>query len=226
MRRFFVSFLFLINLPFFSIAAGDNTVRSVEIDCLILPNGDVAVHELWDVDVNAGTEWYLEKNWPWISQVKVLDGEQALQDDGKWNSNQTLEQKAGKYGIIEKDGAAKELCWGVGNYGDHLFHVHYVMERFLSSHLDYDMFRFLIDPRTIKVTVHSEEVSFNYINTRVWTGGRQFSYEDDGSIVISSLPRSDQPLHLMIRFDKGLFNPDRKEYSFFNAYLRDFLLNL
>ena len=100
MRRFFVSFLFLINLPFFSIAAGDNTVRSVEIDCLILPNGDVAVHELWDVDVNAGTEWYLEKNWPWISQVKVLDGEQALQDDGKWNSNRTLEQKAGKYGIV------------------------------------------------------------------------------------------------------------------------------
>ena len=231
MKRFLVILIFLINLSFFSIAAGDR-VRRVEIDCSILPNGDVAVHELWDIDVNSGTEWYLVKNWPWISQFKVLDGEQTLQDDGKWNTNRSLEQKAGRYGIMEKDGAVKELCWGVGNYGDHLFHVHYVMERFLSSHLDYDMIRFLfidsdIKPEQIKVTIHSEVASLNWINTRVWTRGRPVSsLEEDGSVVITSILPSDQSLHLMIRFDKGLFNPDRYEYSFFNDYLRNFLLNL
>ena len=140
MKRFL---LFLALLPALSLQARDQKVRDLDINLTLIRNGNVIIHERWDVDTGDRiTEWYLVRQNLGdieITDFSVFDGdEHKLQDDGEWDVNRSREEKAGRYGIVHKtDGV--ELCWGVGEYGDHVYHAIYVMTRAVKSLDDYDM---------------------------------------------------------------------------------------
>ena len=112
-------------------------VRDVDINMTIIRNGNVVVHERWDVDTGDGiTEWYLVRDNLGdieINRFSVYDVDNdKLEDIGEWDVNRSREEKSGKYGIVHKpDGV--ELCWGVGEYGDHVYHAIYVMTRAVKS---------------------------------------------------------------------------------------------
>ena len=117
-------------------------MRDIDIELTLAHNGNAVIHERWDVDTGDRiTEWYLvRKNLGdiRITDFKVYDEKGEMQDDGEWNVDRTREEKARRYGIVHKDDGV-ELCWGVGEYGDRVFHTLYVMTRAVKSLNDCDM---------------------------------------------------------------------------------------
>ena len=225
-----VLFLVLLALPAPVLRARDQKVRDVDINITLIKNGNIVVHERWDVDTGDKiTEWYLNRENLGdieIESFAVYDGENdRLQDDGEWNVDRTREEKAGKYGIVHKRNGV-ELCWGVGEYGDHEYHVLYVMTRAVKSLDDYDMLHLQVvspglssPPQHVKVRVNRDEIQLDTTNTRIWGFGfvGRSAFEEDGTIVFESegpLDTEDSVI-ILLRFDKGLIiSPSVQERPF------------
>ena len=214
-------FLAVMTLSAPVLPAREQRVRDVDINITLIKNGNIVVHERWDVDTGDGiTEWYLVRENLGdieIERFSVYDGDNdKLQDVGEWDVNRSREQKAGKYGIVHKtDGV--ELCWGVGEYGDHVYHAIYVMTRAVKSLQDYDMMHLQVlspglssPPEHVKVRVNRDEIQLDTTNTRIWGFGfaGRSAFEEDGTIVFESegpLDTEDSVI-LLLRFDKGHFS--------------------
>ena len=218
--RFFL-FLAVVILSAPALPAREQKVRDVDINITLIKNGNIVVHERWDVDTGDGiTEWYLVRGNLGdieIERFSVYDGDNdKLQDVGEWDVNRSRAEKAGKYGIVHKaDGV--ELCWGVGEYGDHVYHAIYVMTRAVKSLQDYDMMHLQVlspglssPPEHVKVRVNRDEIQLDTTNTRIWGFGfaGRSAFEEDGTIVFESegpLDTEDSVI-LLLRFDKGHFS--------------------
>ena len=212
--------------------ARDQKVRDVDIELTVRPDGSVLVHERWDVDTGDGiTEWYLVRENLGdirISGFRVRDGVTPLQDEGKWEVDRTLAQKAGRYGIVQKSNGC-ELCWGIGSYGDHVFDVSYTMERALKSLNDYDMLHLQVvspglaaPPRHARVRVKAEGAQLDTANTRFWGFGFKghSAMDADGTVFFetSGAMGTDDSVIVLLRFDKGLFHsPSVREEDFQQA---------
>lgn len=213
--------LLLCLLPTASIKAREQKVRDIDIKLTILNRGAVSVRESWDIDTGDRiTEWYLvRKNLGDIEirAFSVLDEKgNKLMDDGEWDVNRTLEQKAGKYGIVHKSDGV-ELCWGVGSHGDHKFHALYGMLNAVKSLNDYDMLHLQVvspglaaAPEHVKVTVEGKGVQLDTTNTRAWGFGFDgtTTFTDSCVVYESAKPfRTNNSVIVLLRFDKGLFQP-------------------
>ena len=223
-RPFFSRLILLLAVVILSapvLLAREQRVRDVDINITLIKNGNIVVHERWDVDTGDGiTEWYLVRENLGdieIERFSVYDGDNdKLQDVGKWDVNRSREQKAGKYGIVHKANGV-ELCWGVGEYGDHVYHAIYVMTRAVKSLQDYDMMHLQVlspglssPPEHVKVRVNRDEIQLDTTNTRIWGFGfaGRSAFEEDGTIVFESegpLDTEDSVI-LLLRFDKGHFS--------------------
>ena len=196
-------------------------VRDVDINMTVIRNGNIVVHERWDVDTGDGiTEWYLVRGNLGdieINRFSVFDGDNdKLEDIGEWDVNRTREEKSGKYGIVHKpDGV--ELCWGVGEYGDHVYHAIYVMTRAVKSLQDYDMLHLQVvspglsaPPEHVRVRVHIDGAQIDTTNTRIWGFGFEgtSAFAEDSLAVFESAHPLDteDSVILLLRFDKGLVN--------------------
>lgn len=223
-RPFFTRlFLFLAVMTLSApvLPAREQRVRDVDINITLIKNGNIVVHERWDVDTGDGiTEWYLVRENLGdieIERFSVYDGDNdKLEDVGEWDVNRSREQKAGKYGIVHKANGV-ELCWGVGEYGDHVYHAIYVMTRAVKSLQDYDMLHLQVvspglssPPEHVRVRVNRDEIQLDTTNTRIWGFGfaGRSAFEEDGTIVFESegpLDTEDSVI-LLLRFDKGHFS--------------------
>ena len=222
--------LFLALLPGPTLRAREQKVRDVDINITLIKNGNIVVHEAWDVDTGDKiTEWYLVRENLGdieIDRFSVYDGDNdKLQDIGEWDVHRTREEKAGKYGIVHKpDGV--ELCWGVGEYGDHVYHAIYVMTRAVKSLQDYDMLHLQVvspglaaPPEHVRVKVNRDEIQLDTTNTRIWGFGFEgrSAFKEDGTIVFESegpLDTEDSVI-ILLRFDKGHFiSPSEQDRPF------------
>ena len=211
--------LLVFLLQAFPLPARSQRVRDVDVKLTVLPSGGVVFHEAWDINTGDNiTEWYLVRENLGdiqLGRLRVLDetGKEFI-DDGEWNVNRTLEEKAGHSGIVHKtDGV--ELCWGVGPYGDHVFHVFYWMLNALKSLNDYDMLHLQVvspglssPPEHVKVTVEGKDIQLDTTNTRIWGFGfAGTSAFQDGKVVFESAEpfRTDDSVIILLRFNKGMF---------------------
>lgn len=199
--------------------AASPAVWDIDITLDLCADGSAAVTEVWNVSVSSGTEWYLVREN--LGQIRITD--LAVSDEtgreytniGEWNINRSLDQKAGKCGIVhKKDGC--ELCWGVGSYGSHVFTACYLMSGVIDGYSDYDAFHFQIvtpelssAPQHVKVTVRGD-TPFSTINTRFWAFGFPGTTEfQDGNLIAESsraLKRSESVI-LLIQLNKGMYAP-------------------
>lgn len=204
-------------------------IRSLDIGVYIDDEGDAYIKQVWDVNIVSGTEWYIPIENLGGMSIRGLEVEEngvKFIDDGReWDSDRSRAEKAGHSGIIVKhDGV--ELCWGQGDYGDHVWTVGFVALGLVQSLEDADAFNFMFvnpdmiaGPENVSVTFHrlgEEPFSFDY--TRFWFFGTEGESElrEDGTIYFhaSNLLRSDSVI-CMMRFDKGHFSPDlSKNMSF------------
>lgn len=194
-------------------------VHDVNIDVMLLDDGTACINETWNLTADRGTEWYLVRNNLGdisIYDFSVREGEMDFVNEGSWDVDRPLDQKAGKCGIVRKSGGV-ELCWGLGSHGDHVFEVSYKMSNAAKSLEDYDMFhvqlvndRLSSAPRHVKATVRVSGRELSADIVRMWGFGFYGdSYIEDGAVVYeSSEPFTyDSSLIALIRFDKGIMNP-------------------
>ena len=200
------------------------SIRDVDITLTLLPDGTASIHERWDVCAADGTEWYLVRGNLGdieIGNLAVSDESgRAYVDEGSWDTQRGIAEKAGRCGIVRKrDGA--EICWGIGSLGDHVFDVSYTMSRSVKSLNDYDMLHLQTvspglssPPRHVRVTVRAQQHQLDTANTRAWgfgfTGRVDFR---DGAVVYESTEPfvRNSSVIVLLRFDKGMFDSQSRQ---------------
>lgn len=216
-------------LPALSLQARDQKVRDIDIELTLAHNGNAVIHERWDIDTGDKiTEWYLVRQNLGdieITDFMVYDEKGQMEDDGEWDVDRTREEKAGRYGIVHKSNGV-ELCWGVGEYGDRVFHTIYVMTRAVKTLNDCDMLHLQVvspglasPPEHVRVRVTAYEQQLDTTNTRIWGFGYEgtSAFEEDGSVVFESSKAFDteDSVIILLRFNKGLFtSPSIQERDF------------
>ena len=204
------------------------SIRDVDITLTLLPDGTASIHERWDVCAADGTEWYLVRGNLGdieIGNLAVSDESgRAYVDEGSWDTQRGIAEKAGRCGIVRKrDGA--EICWGIGSLGDHVFDVSYTMSRSVKSLNDYDMLHLQTvspglssPPRHVRVTVRAQQHQFDTANTRAWGFGFAGRVDfRDGAVVYESTEPfvRNSSVIVLLRFDKGMFDSQSRQYRDF-----------
>lgn len=208
--------LLLTALPFF---AYSQEIRSIRTEVSLEKDGSAQVVQTWDASVVSGTEWYIpisNLGEMTISDFSVSENGEQYINEGGWDVDRTLEEKAGRCGIVDKGRGGVELCWGQGSYGHHVWTCRYRISGLVQSLDDYDAFNhqfvnpgLIATPQYVEIHVinNTGGEKWTYDNTRIWAFGFEGEINlVDGEIVGTSSGRV-QYLNLMVRFDKGLFNP-------------------
>ena len=151
----------------------------------------------------------------------------AYLDEGDWDTQRGMAEKAGRCGIVRKSDGA-EICWGIGSLGDHIFDVSYTMSRSVKSLSDYDMLHLQTvspglssPPRHVRVTVRAQQHQLDTANTRAWGFGFAGRVDfRDGAVVYESTEPfvRNSSVIVLLRFDKGMFDsPSRQDRDFADA---------
>lgn len=203
-----------------SVYAYTPEIYSVDIYIELNQDGSADVTETWDVQVADGTEWYLAQGNLGkieIQDFSVMDETGTVyENEGYWDVDRSIEEKAGKCGIVDKGNGSYELCWGVGSYGDHVFTVNYHMTDFVKGFDDYCGFnqRVINDelsspPQRILVTVTKPGTEFTTDDVGVWAFGFEgFIYIENGlvSATSNSSLGSNDYVTVMCRFPREMFD--------------------
>lgn len=218
MRRIF----FLLAVLAFPLALPAQQIRDVDITVDLRADGSARITQVWDATVVRGTEWYIpiENLGPMtVTDLTVSEnGREYISEGRRWNVDRSLEEKAGRCGIVEKrDGV--ELCWGQGSYGNHVWTASFTVDGLVQSLQDADAFNFMFvnpgliaPPQHAKVTIRNATggKEWTYDNTRVWGFGFIGDINVRGGEVIAESSEPFGPISqliAMVRFEKGLFTP-------------------
>lgn len=212
--------------------AASPSINDIDIRVNLSPDGTAHIVEVWDVVVASGTEWYLVREHLGdikISNLTVSDetGRQYI-DEGSWNVDRTIEQKAGRCGL-HSTGSGYEICWGVGSYGPHKFTVGYDFSNAIKSLNDYDMLhiQFIGDqlsssPAHARLVLKAPE-PLNDENSLIWAFGFEgtINWQKDGSVVAESTSALgyDDSMILLLRFNKGIFESESVQERDFSEVL-------
>ena len=203
-------------------------IRDIETVVSLFSDGSARVVQKWDVNVVEGTEWYIpidNLGKSYIHDFRVFENGVEYENDGrKWNSNRSLAAKTRRCGIVEKRGGDIELCWGQGEYGDHIYTISYTIDNLVQSYDEYDGFHwhFLNDewsvrPQHASIRIVNETgkdawywEDQNSCNVRFWGFGMiGDSRLEDGTIYFESTEpfRRSSFFSALVGFDKGMFSP-------------------
>ena len=219
-RSLFVISLFLCLL---AQAQPIRQIRDVDIRVALEPDGSAWVTQVWDAEAgSSGTEFYIPIGnlGPMkVSQLSVSENGVAYESlDTRWDVDRSRSWKTGKCGIVPKSNGV-EICWGLGQTGDHVWTVRYLLSGLVQAYDDADAFNFQFvnkgmnpAPEHARITIVPafDCPELTYDNTRVWAFG---FYGDinvkDGAVVAetSESMTSGSSLIALVKFEKGLFQP-------------------
>lgn len=212
-KLFFSLWAFVILAP---AAAG----QDVDISVVLNDDGSAEICERWDLELSEGTEFYLVRENLGnivISDLSVRDETGLVYvNEGSWNVNRTLSEKAGRCGISQKPTGC-EICWGLGSYGRHTYYVSYSMSNVIEALRDYDALHLQFVSPGIRPRVRNASVSIrmngrdlNDEISRIWAFGfeGEIGFEQGRIVVETQEPfTSDRnSVIVLARFDKGLFS--------------------
>ena len=207
-----------------------NQVHDVEITVTLANDGSARIREVWDMDLVRGTEVYLGREN--LGDIKILDltvsdetGE-TYQTDRSWDTDRSFEKKKGHCGLNSISNGY-EICWGIGEYGHRTYTVDYTLTNLVKSLDDYDMIHYqFYTPNDfkgehVKVTLEKPDYSIDTL-TRIWAFGYDgYIWREDGKVIAES----ESPLEthhsviLLLRFDKGVFEPTSVQERPFSVVL-------
>ena len=126
-----------------TLAVYAQAIRDLDIRVVLQKDGSARITQVWDVNVNKGTEWYVpisNLGKMSITDFSVSENGLAFYNEGRrWDVDRSLSEKAGRCGIVEKrDGV--ELCWGQGSLGDHVWTAEFTAHGLVQSFSDADGF--------------------------------------------------------------------------------------
>lgn len=201
------------------VLAAEDAILSINIDVVLQRDGSAVITEVWEVQgVSSGTEYYKALyNMEGMSvdsfQVSDESGMQySLQEN--WNTELSREEKADTCGILTTS-KGYELCWGIGEYGNHTYTIQYTLNGLVKNYGDYAGFyhQFLSElssaPESVFVKIRMSDISFDENNARLWGYGfpGTVSIEKDGSLTATSFEElsSDDYINVLCRFSSNLF---------------------
>ena len=201
-------------------------LHSLDIRVVLSHNGDAHITETRVMDIDSeGTECYIglgNMGGSEVRDLKVSD-ENGLEftNIGSWDVDRSRDWKAGKCGIVYKHNGY-ELCWGLGDSGSRTYTTRYVITSLVHAYPDADAIRHVFldqdvspKPDKARLSIEAEDSTlFSEENCGVW--GFRFGGElsfDDGKIIVYNTEPFDYrgALYIMVRFDKGLFEPTIQE---------------
>ena len=219
MKKFLFPLLLLL-VAAFSLSAQE--IRNIDETVVLRKDGSARITQVWDVTVVSGTEFYLPFDNLGPMEIDDLtvseNGEEFFAEGDGWDTDRSREQKRGRCGIVRKRGGV-ELCWGQGDYGDHVWTVSYTVKGLVMRMGDYDGLYFSFvnpglsaPPKHVKVMLINETGGPEWTtdNVKVW-GFRSQSeiYVEDGAVRAESLESFgyNSAMTVLVRFDQGLFEP-------------------
>ena len=234
-------FILLAAAVLFGLSAAAQQIRDIDISVELQQDGSAWITQRWDVRAPSSTgwtEWYVpigNLGPMTVSDLSVSENGQAFESVGDgWNVDWSFSRKAGKSGIVRKKNSV-ELCWGLGEYGDHKWNVRFKVTGLVQSLDDADAFNFMfVNPRLAAEPQHVRVViapafdapTLTYDNTRVWGFG---FYGDinvrSGNIVAESAQAFEynSSLIALVRFEKGIFQPAVERGGAFDDMLQQAL---
>ena len=233
MKKIFkISFMFLI--LFFAIgftkSVNANSISRISMDIYVNSSGDATVTEVWNCSTNQGTEVYHPYYNLGNSQIKdltVTENGKTYQTLSSWNTSGTLSSKANKCGI-NKISNGVELCWGISEYGNHVYTVKYTITNFVSTLTDSQMIYWTLIPYefsnsigTAYIKIHTDFKIPDSVG--VWGygnyGGTAYVY--DGYIEMQSDGRLEtyEYMTILVQFPEGTFKNNNNLNHDFNYYL-------
>lgn len=199
------------------------SIRNIDETVVLRPDGSARVTQVWDVTVVSGTEFYLpfDNLGPMdIEDLTVSEYGRMFASEGDgWDTDRSREEKAGRCGIVRKGSGSLELCWGQGDYGDHVWTVSYTVKGLVLKMGEYNGLYFTFvnpglsaPPQHVKVTIVNETggPAWTTDNVKVW-GFRSDSeiFVEAGAIRAESLGPfgTNSAMTVLVRFDGDLFTP-------------------
>ena len=183
-------------------------------------DGKGLIETTWVSTEEDGTEKYIViDNLP--PEMEILDFEVSDErgayerEEGDWDVDRTREEKAMRYGI-HRNGTAKELCWGYGEYGKHTYKIRYKIKN-LAFHLqDADALNFMFlnrdmseYPDRASLEIHGPK-PFAEEEVKMWAFGFDGTIHrtEEGFIRVEAnegIPWNGH-LTVLLSFPKGYFN--------------------
>ena len=178
-----------------------------------------------DID-SEGTECYIGLGNMGGSEVRDLTvhDETGLKFDniGKWDIDRSRSWKAGRCGIVYKRGGY-ELCWGLGDSGDRTYVTSYTITSLVHAYPDADAIRHVFldegvspKPQHAIVTIVAEDDSTHFTaeNCGIWGFRFHGTIDFVGDSIVAETTEAMEGgsgLYVMVRFDKGMFQPTIQE---------------
>ncbi len=198
--------------------AAEDAIPSIQIKAVLKKDGSAVITEIWEVQgVFSGTEYYkalynLEGRK--VHSFSVYESGRLYTALDKWNTKLSRKEKEGTSGILTtSDGY--ELCWGIGDYGDHTYTLQYTIDNLVKNYGEYAGFyhQFISElssaPKAIAISIQMEDEAFDQKNARIWGYGfdGEVAIGSAGSLTVISnktLSREDY-VNVLCRFDQRLF---------------------
>ena len=201
-------------------------LHSLDIRVVLSHNGDAHITETRVMDIDSeGTECYIGLGNMGGSEVRDLQvtDENGLEftNIGDWDVDRSRDWKTGKCGIVYKHNGY-ELCWGLGESGSRTYTTRYVITSLVHAYPDGDAIRHVFmdqdvspKPDKARLSIEAEDSTlFSEENCGIWgfRFGGELSFED-GKIIVHNTEPFDYrgALYMMVRFDKGMFEPTIQE---------------
>ena len=205
-------------------------LHDLDIRVVLSKNGDAHITETRQMTIDSeGTECYIGLGTPDGSEIRDLRVSDEIgrefENIGSWDIDRSRSWKEGKCGIVTKHGGY-ELCWGLGESGNRTYVTSYTYTNLVHAHSDADAIRHVFldqdvspKPDHAKVTILTED-TLTKENCGVW--GFRFIGEinlEDGKIVAETTESMERrsALYIMVRFNKGMFEPAISEEETFET---------
>lgn len=201
-------------------------LSDLNIRVVLSHQGDAHITETRQMSIDSeGTECYIGLGNMGGSEVRNLtvsdETGRVFENIGSWDIDRSRSWKEGKCGIVTKHGGY-ELCWGLGESGERTYITSYTITSLVRAYPDADAIRHVFldqdvspKPRHVRLTIVPEDsLHLNSENCGIW--GFRFRgdiyFEGDSIVAESSEPfESRSALYIMVRFDKGMFEPTIQE---------------
>lgn len=205
-------------------------VSSIDMNIYVDNYGTAYVEEIWDAYVNEGTEgWhpYYNLGVSDISDLKVSIDGMDYSIISNWDVNADFNDKAYKAGIYMVNDGEVDICFGITDYGNHIYNIKYKISNFVATVDDADIIywnlfpkNFSVEPKNVNIKIYSD---FKYEDTLdVWGYGKYGApcYVYDGSIEMTSdgVIASDEYLTILVKFPKDTFQVNNILENDFNYY--------
>lgn len=198
-------------------------LHDLDIRVVLSMNGDARITETRQMTITSeGTECYigLGNMSPSVIENLTVSDETGRQYEniGKWKVDRSRSDKAGRCGIVEKNGGY-ELCWGLGDSGERTYVTSYTITGLVRGYSDADALRHVFLDKTVnpkpehaKVTIESADaqLAFTPENCGLW--GFRFKGDmrfENGKMIAETTEtmNSEAALYIMAKFLKGMLNP-------------------